>query len=73
MSQRRQEKGLSTMNSDKHGLKDQVAGKFKEVKGKLTNDKSAQAAGTVQKTFGKAKDKLQDIKETMKENTKEER
>lgn len=61
------------MVSDKHGLKDQVAGKFKEVKGKLTNDKGEQAEGKLQKTFGKAKDKVQDVVETMKENTKEAR
>lgn len=41
------------MVSDKHGLKDQVAGKLKEVKGKLTNDKGEQVAGKVQKLLAR--------------------
>ena len=49
------------MVSNQHGLKDQAAGKFKEVKGKITGDRQEEAAGKTQKVLGKAKDKVLDL------------
>ena len=59
------------MGSNQHGLKDQVAGKFKEVKGKITGDRQEEAAGKTQKVLGKAKDKVQDLKDSLTGNDKE--
>lgn len=56
---------LITMTSDKHGIKDQVTGKAKELKGKLTNNKKDQAKGKVQQLIGKAKDKAADLKDNL--------
>ena len=59
------------MVSNQHGLKDQVAGKFKEAKGKITGDRQEEAAGKTQKVLGKAKDKVQDLKDSLTGNDKE--
>ncbi len=61
-----QRKGLIIMASDKHGMKDKVAGKFKEVEGKLTNDKSREGEGKLQKLKGKIKDKAADLRDDLK-------
>lgn len=53
------------MVSDKHGLKDKVAGTFKEMKGKVTKDKATEVEGKLQKARGKAKDKAQDLKDDL--------
>ncbi|MBB1098555.1 CsbD family protein [Limosilactobacillus sp. WF-MT5-A] len=57
-------KGLMILASDKHGIKDKLVGKLKEVEGKITNDKARETEGKLQK----AKDKATDLKETLKDN-----
>lgn len=47
--------------------KDKVAGKAKEVEGKVTGDKSREAQGL----FGKAKDKLSDAAEAVKDSAED--
>ncbi len=63
----KQTKGLMIMASDKHGMKDKVAGKLKEVEGKLTDDKSREGEGKLQKLKGKIKDKAADLKDDLKD------
>lgn len=46
--------------------KDQLAGKAKEVGGKVTGDKELEAEGKSQGVLGKAKEKLGDAKDTVK-------
>ena len=46
------------MVKDKNGLKDKLAGKFKEVEGKLTGDKAREAQGKAQQAKGKVKGKI---------------
>lgn len=46
--------------------KDQLAGKAKEVGGKVTGDKKLEAEGKSQGVLGKAKEKLDDAKDTVK-------
>lgn len=53
------------MVSDKHGLKDRLAGSLKEIQGKITKDKLKEVEGKLQKTRGKVKDKAQDIKDDL--------
>lgn len=53
------------MVSDKHGLKDQASGKFKEIKGRLTGNKQEEEKGRAQNVLGKAKDKITDIKDSL--------
>ena len=60
------------MATDKNGLKDQAAGKFKELKGKVTGDRQEEAAGKTQKVLGKAKDKVQDLKDNLMNKKDEE-
>lgn len=60
------------MVTNKHGLKDQAAGKFKEVKGKVTGNRQEEAAGKAQNVLGKAKDKVQDLKDSVTDSKKEE-
>lgn len=60
-------KGLMILASDKHGIKDKVVGKLKEVEGKITNDKTLETEGKLQKAKGKAKDKATDLKETLED------
>lgn len=54
------------MAKDKTGLKDKVAGKFKEVEGKITGDKMREAEGKAQQVKGKAKGTINDVKENIK-------
>ena len=49
------------MASDKHGIKDKIAGKLKETEGE----------GKLQKLKGKVKDEVNDLKESIKGNKKE--
>ena len=44
------------MASDKHGIKDKIAGKLKETEGKVTNDKTREGEGKLQKLKGKVKE-----------------
>lgn len=55
------------MVSDKHGIKDQIVGTYKEAKGKITGDKKTELAGKARKAKGKAKDKVADIKDCVEE------
>lgn len=59
------------MASDKHGIKDKIAGKLKEIEGKVTNDKTREGEGKLQKLKGKVKDEVNDLKESIKGNKKE--
>ena len=43
------------------GAKDQVAGKAKEVEGKVTGDETREVEGKVQGLLGKAKDAFGDV------------
>lgn len=43
------------MMKDKHGIKDKVAGKLKEVEGKVTGDKARELEGKAQQAKGKVK------------------
>ena len=52
-------KGLMILASDKHGIKDKVVGKLKEVEGKITNDKPRETEGKL--------DKATDLKETLED------
>jgi uncharacterized protein YjbJ (UPF0337 family) len=45
------------------GLKDEAAGKTKEVYGKVTGDAETEAEGKAQGLIGKAKEKLGDVKD----------
>lgn len=47
--------------------KDQVAGKAKEVEGKVTGDKTREAEGKAQGVLGKVKETFSDVKEEVKE------
>ena len=47
--------------------KDQVAGKAKEVEGKVTGDKTREAEGKAQGGLGKVKETFSDVKEEVKE------
>ncbi len=47
--------------------KDQVAGKAKEVEGKVTGDKTREAEGKAQGVLGKVKETFSDAKEEVKE------
>ena len=60
-------KGLMILASDKHGIKNKVVGKLKEVECKITNDKTRETEGMLQKAIGKAKDKATDLKETLED------
>ncbi|MEX0380615.1 CsbD family protein [Leuconostoc sp. MS02] len=51
--------------------KDKVAGKAKEVEGKVTGDKSREVEGKAQGLFGKAKDKLVDATEVVKDKAED--
>ena len=62
---------LMRMVSDKHGLKDRVAGTFKELKGKATNDKTEELVGKIRKAKGKIKDKARDLKDDLDKKEKE--
>ena len=55
------------MASDKHGIKDKVVGKLKEVEGKITNDKTRETEGKMQTDKGKAKDKATDLIDTLED------
>ena len=59
------------MASDKHGIKDKIAGKLKETEGKVTNDKTREGEGKLQKLKRKVKDEVNDLKESIKGNKKE--
>lgn len=54
------------MTNDKHGLKDKVAGKAKELEGKLTNDRTRKMQGKLQQLKGKAQDKIADLRDDLK-------
>lgn len=45
---------------------DQVTGKVKEVFGKATGDKEMQAEGVVENALGKAKEAVENVKDTVK-------
>lgn len=45
---------------------DQVTGKAKEVFGKATGDKETQAEGVVENALGKAKEAVENVKDTVK-------
>ena len=47
--------------------KDQVAGKAKEVEGKITGDKTREAEGKAQGVLGKVKETFSDVKEAVKD------
>ena len=47
--------------------KDKVAGKAKEVEGKLTGDKEREAEGKAQGVLGKVKETFSDVKEAVKD------
>lgn len=51
--------------------KDKVAGKAKEVEGKVTGDKAREAEGKAQGFFGKAKDKVSDATEAVKDKAED--
>ena len=59
------------MASDNHGIKDKIAGKLKEIEGKVTNDKTREGEGKLQKLKGKVKDEVNDLKGSIKGNKKE--
>ncbi|MGX7042928.1 CsbD family protein [Leuconostoc holzapfelii] len=47
--------------------KDQVAGKAKEVEGKVTGDQTREAEGKAQGVLGKVKETFSDVKEAVKD------
>lgn len=51
--------------------KDKIAGKLKETEGKVTNDKTREGEGKLQKLKGKVKDEVNNLKESIKGNKKE--
>ena len=51
--------------------KDKVAGKAKEVEGKVTGDKAREAEGKAQGLFADVKDKLSDAAEAVKDKAEE--
>ncbi|GMA69281.1 hypothetical protein GCM10025879_05270 [Leuconostoc litchii] len=51
--------------------KDKVAGKAKEIEGKVTGDKQREAQGKAQNLFGKAKEAVTDIKDAAQEAVKD--
>ncbi|WP_273712694.1 CsbD family protein [Leuconostoc mesenteroides] len=51
--------------------KDKIAGKAKEVEGKVTGDKQRELQGKTQNIFGKAKDAVTDIKDAAEETVKD--
>ncbi|MDQ0221732.1 CsbD family protein [Streptococcus moroccensis] len=54
------------MSQEKFDAKlDQAKGSVKEVAGKLTDDKSLEAEGKVDKLSGKAKEVAKDVKDTV--------
>ena len=53
------------MMKDKHGIKDKVAGKFKEVEGKVTGDKARELEGKAQQAKGKVNSKATKVKEDL--------
>lgn len=53
------------MMKDKHGIKDKVAGKLKEVEGKITGDKAREVEGKAQQAKGKMKSKATEVKEDL--------
>ena len=53
------------MMKDKHGIKDKVAGQFKEVEGKVTGDKARELEGKAQQAKGKVKSKATKVKEDL--------
>ena len=59
------------MASDKHVIKDKIAGNLKETEGKVTNDKTREREGKLQKLKGKVKDEVNNLKESIKGNKKE--
>ena len=59
------------MVSDRHGLKDRLAGTCKELKGKSTNDKTEEMVGKLRKAKGKLKDKARDLKDDLNRKEKE--
>ena len=54
---------------DNTGLKEKVAGKIKEVAGKVLGNKEMEAKGIVKKTVGKAQAKFGDVKADVKKAT----
>lgn len=56
------------MSTDKaKGMAEQVAGKAKEAEGKLTGDKVRESQGKVENFLGKARQKVDDLKEDLEE------
>lgn len=51
-------------------LKDKVAGKAKEVKGKATGDKGTEAEGKAQQTVGTVKGKADEVASNVQHGTK---
>ena len=47
------------MMEDKHGIKDKVAGKLKEVEGKITGDKAREVEGKVKSKATEVKEDLE--------------
>jgi len=47
--------------------KDKIAGKAKEVEGKVTGDKNREAEGKAQGVLGKVKDTITDVKDNVKD------
>ena len=54
------------MMKDKHGIKDKVAGKLKEVEGKITGDKAREVEGKAQQAKGKVKSKATESKRRLR-------
>jgi len=53
------------------GMKDQVEGKAKEIKGKLTDDEATEAEGKMQQGVGKAKGKVTGKADELKGKTRQ--
>jgi uncharacterized protein YjbJ (UPF0337 family) len=51
------------------GLGDKVEGKAKEIKGKVTDDKSTEMEGKAQQAAGKIKDTADDVADEMRDRT----
>lgn len=51
------------------GLGDKIEGKAKEMKGKVTGDKSTELEGKAQQAKGKVKDTASDITDEINEHT----
>ena len=59
------------MNNDQlKGLLEEVIGRFKEVAGKIVNDKKMELEGNIQMNAGKAQASWEDVKEVIKKDSR---